>query len=267
MILIDGEFACCVNAQDRGLLYGDGVFRTTRLKQGRVLHWERQYARLARDCTALGIVCPERRLFEQDIDTVSAQYDKGVIKLTVTRGVGARGYAPQRDAVPARLTQYAAMPGYPEHAVREGVAVRLCDLRLARQPRLAGIKHLNRLEQVLARAEWQDTSLFEGVLCDEQGCVIGGTMTNLFVRHGKQLVTPCLSHSGVAGLTRDLVMECAPELGFSVREGVMTVPMLHAADEVLLCNSLLGVWPVRRLDERVWQVSRLAADLCEKLEC
>ncbi len=265
MILVNGLPADCVSAQDRGLAYGDGVFRTTRLQRGRILHWERQYERLAQDCAALDMVCPARQSFEQDIDAVLARHDTGVVKLTVTRGEGRRGYAPHGVTTPTRLLHYAALPVYPDDWLHRGVAVRLCRLRLARQPRLAGIKHLNRLEQVLARAEWQDEEIFEGLLCDQRGWLISGTMTNLFVRRGNRLLTPRLSHCGVAGLTRDLVTESASALGLTVQEDTLTVEFLKKVDEVLLCNSLIGVWPVRCLDDKVWPVSGLAAALREKL--
>ncbi|MEQ1669070.1 MAG: aminodeoxychorismate lyase, partial [Sulfuriferula sp.] len=214
MMLVNGDISAQLAANDRGLSYGDGVFRTMLMRAGNINNWSMHYAKLAKDCMQLALTCPDKSLFENDILYLSAQQD-GVIKLTVTRGVGARGYAPTAGAPVTRISTWSALPAHPQHARDTGIRARWCQLRLGRQPLLAGIKHLNRLENVLARAEWQDTDILEGLLLDEAGHVIGGTMSNLFIIKGRQLYTPDLTACGIAGVTRDRILAGAGSLGLT----------------------------------------------------
>jgi len=145
-------------------------------------------------------------------------------------------------------------PDYPEEYRKLGVPVRWCETRLARQPRLAGIKHLNRLEQVLARAEWRD-EFAEGLMCDTEGQVIEGTMSNLFLVQKGTLVTPDLSQSGVAGVMRAEVLEQADRLGIPHVLQPVSVGMVEQAEELFLTNSLIGIWPVARLEAQHYAVA------------
>jgi 4-amino-4-deoxychorismate lyase len=121
--------------------------------------------------------------------------------------------------------------------------MRVCDLRLALQPRLAGIKHLNRLEQIMARAEWEE-QYEEGLLLDYNGQLIEGTMSNLFLVRDRALYTPSLDSCGVAGVVRSVVLDLAVESGVRAARQALTLTDLEAAQEVFLCNSLIGIWPV-----------------------
>jgi len=145
------------------------------------------------------------------------------------------------------------LPVYDSALLQQGIAARWCDLRLSAQPLLAGIKHLNRLENVLARNEWQDPQIREGLLLDQQGRVIEGTMSNLLLLTGTVLLTPALAQCGVAGVTRERILQSAARLGWQVKVGDVSVEQLLAADEVGVCNSLIGLWPVRALPQRQWQ--------------
>lgn len=256
MILVNGKSGAAIDPRDRGLCYGDGVFRTLRLRDGRVLLWQRQYARLAADCAALKMACPPREALESDIAQIVPVHPDGVIRLTVTRGIAPRGYAIPGVASVTRVTAWspapvAAAPG------GDGVRVRWCDLRLAVQPALAGIKHLNRLENVLARAEWSDTGIFEGLLRDAGGGVIGGTMSNLFLFRAGTLITPALDSCGVAGVTRDLILEQAHREAITTRIAHVTPDEVVAADAVLLVNSVIGAVQVAALDQTTWQSSEI----------
>jgi len=252
VILINGVPDALVSAMDRGLTYGDGVFRTMRAHGGRARHWMRHYNRLQYDCSALGIVCPPVADLEQDIAQVSA--DECVVRITITRGSGTRGYRPGH-VEPTRIVQSTPVPSYPSGCAEFGVQVRLCRIRLASQPVLAGIKHLNRIENVLARSEWDDPEVAEGLLCDFDGNLIEGTMSNVFLLKDGILLTPDLKTCGVAGISRDRVLENARSAG--VHCEVKTMPwhdLLHA-DEAFLVNSVIGLWPIRKLvghPERVW---------------
>lgn len=265
LYLINGRREGGLTPYDRGFAYGDGVFRTLPVYGGRAHCWQRHYRRLQSDCNVLGIVCPAEEVLHDDILRLLEPGEDAVIKITVTRGESARGYAVPPLAQPTRVVSKAPLPFYPESNFSEGVALHLCEMRLARQPRLAGVKHLNRLENVLARMEWVDAQLADGLMLDEGGEVIEGTMSNLFVRQGNVLVTPDLSRCGVAGVTRERILELAPQLGYSVETRHLRLPELMDADEVIICNSLYGAWQVRRLVSHAWPLGILAARLREKL--
>jgi 4-amino-4-deoxychorismate lyase len=132
------------------------------------------------------------------------------------------------------------------------IAVRWCSLHLGRQPRLAGIKHLNRLENVLARAEWQDPAIREGLLCDDTNAVISGVTSNLFIVSAGVLQTPDLSHCGVAGVARSRILRGARKRGIDVEATRIPADAVIHADEVMLCNSVQGIWRVATLEDRTW---------------
>ncbi len=263
--LVNGRRDHGLTPFDRGFAYGDGVFRTFPVHEGKALCWRRHYLRLQSDCNMLGIVCPSEEILHEDVARLLEPNESAVIKITVTRGESARGYAVPPLAQPTRVVSKAQLPQYPDSHFNEGVALHLCETRLARQPRLAGIKHLNRLENVMARMEWVDAQLADGLMLDEGGEVIEGTMSNLFVRKGNIISTPDLSRCGVAGVTRERILEIAPRLGFTVEVSHLRLPDLMDADEVIICNSLYGAWQVRRLASHFWLQGSLAARLREKL--
>lgn len=264
-MLIDGVPGDSVSALDRGLAYGDGVYRTLELMAGRPRLWRWQWQRLAGDCARLSLPLPDENLLLAELAQVSADLERAVAKVVLTRGVGRRGYAMPADAVPTRIVSASAWAGYPAELAEQGVTVRLCDLRLGLQPRLAGIKHLNRLENVLARSEWSDSALHEGLLLDSEGYLVEGTMSNLFLLRDGALFTPALDRSGVAGALRAWVLDNAPELGLTVSEARLTLDDLDAAEAVFLCNSLIGIWPVVRLGGRVWPIPEVLRALETRL--
>ena len=160
MILVNGQPAENVGVLDRGLAYGDGVFRTLCMHAGGPLWWHDHYVKLAADCAALMIVCPEEAGLHAEVCR-AAEAGERVVKILITRGVGARGYAlPPKQQMTTRIVLSTSLPAYAQAATPGDINARWCALRLARQPRLAGCKHLNRLEYVLARAEWKEPDIF-----------------------------------------------------------------------------------------------------------
>jgi 4-amino-4-deoxychorismate lyase len=247
-VLVDGKQTRRLHPLDRGLQYGDGVFRTMRARPGRIDWWADQYAKLASDAQALGLACPPEDLLRTECLEVSQDVDC-VIKLILTRGTGSRGFARPVDARPTRIVQAFALPDYPAAYSTEGIKVRWCSLKLGHQPRLAGIKHLNRLENVIARAEWSDPGIAEGLLMDETGWVVGGVMSNILVIRGKTLFTPDLSQCGIAGVARMRIMRACLRTGMTVCVTQMRPHDIYNADEVCLCNSLMGVWRIRMIED------------------
>lgn len=251
---IDGQPEGSVLPSDRGLAYGDGVFRTLRVEQGVPLQWDKHWATLNHDAQRLAIPCPAPAVWLEDIAALAAAHGDGIIKCTLTRGVAGRGYAPPQQVQPTRIVQWSALPCYPAERRSAGVALHLCHVRLARQPLLAGIKHLNRLENVLARAEWDDPAIAEGLLLDDEGVVVEGTMSNILWRSGALWFTPRLDRCGVAGVTRACLMKGLAAAGAPVLEVHAPLEQVLRSDEVVLCNSIIGVWPVRSLLQRRWSV-------------
>ena len=232
------------------MAFGDGVFRTIAVRAGRALNWTWHYRRLSIDCALLGIAAPPEAVVASEVAQVAR--DDATVKVIVTRGAGGRGYGiPQ--AVPATriVAAFASASHDPAH-VRDGVAVRRCALIISEQPRLAGAKTLNRLENVLARSEWDDPAIAEGLLVDAGGRVIEGTMSNLFLVARGRIATPDLARCGVVGAQRERVRELLGRAGIDCEVRDIDWAGLEEADEIFLTNSLIGAWPVARLGERRW---------------
>lgn len=261
MNLVNGAESDAISVRDRGLMYGDGVFRTFTLRGGKPVLWPRQYSKLAADCRVLRIACPAAAVFESDLGAVAARFPDCVVKIVVTRGGGERGYAIPAAASPMRVVSASRPPDYPLFHYERGVRARLCRIRLALQPALAGIKHLNRLENVLARSEWSDPEIAEGLLCDAEGNVIGGTMSNVFLVRGRELVTPDLARCGVAGVQRELVIELARINHVPARIANVSLGDLLTADELFVVNSVIGVWQITALERKTWNTGPMTAQI------
>jgi 4-amino-4-deoxychorismate lyase len=259
--LVNGRPDALISPADRGLAYGDGVFRTLPVIDGKPQVWALHYQKLSDDCSRLSLSCPSASDLLQDIRQLYADHASGVAKIIISRGTGGRGYAISPGMSSTRIVMRTAMPDYPSHYVAAGVQLTLCNLRLGHQPGLAGIKHLNRLENVLARMEWQDAEIFDGVLLDQQGWVIEGTMSNILLRFGFRLLTPDLRRCGVAGLTRDRILQLAPSLGLQSGAADISLDHMMQADEIIVCNSLFGAWQVTRFNGKNWQPQQLAEQL------
>lgn len=252
-MLVNGKHCSQISIRDRGLLYGDGVFRTLRAVKGQVLHWTLHYRKLHDDCTVLGMTCPEEQVLVAELKELLAQHTDGVVKLVVTRGEGARGYAPPVRARPAHIWDVSPLPDYPAEWCSDGIKLHVCRLRLSHQPQLAGIKHLNRLENVLAAAEWSGADSAEGLLLDRDDHVIEGTRSNLFMVRDAMLHTPDLSLCGVAGVQRERVLKWAAKHDMTCQVVQFGLDELMDADEIFLVNSIIGLWPVRELQGRTWK--------------
>ncbi len=264
--IVNGYFSQQITPFDRGFAYGDGVFRTMLMRNGLPVEWPLHYQKLVADCAAIGIVCPSAELLMSDFQQLFSLEDieenrLGVAKIVITRGEGRRGYKPPAVTSPTRVVIKSAMPLFDKIYVERGVELRVCDLRLSHQPRLAGVKHLNRIENVMARMEWSNEAIFDGLLLDHDEHVIESTMCNVFIRVGRQLITPDLSQCGVAGVTRQRIFGLANSLDLQVSAKKIKLNQLLEADEVLVCNSLIGVFQVTKLAGQLWRPQALATTL------
>ncbi|MEO7743057.1 MAG: aminodeoxychorismate lyase [Usitatibacter sp.] len=250
-VLVDGVASDRVAATDRGLAFGDGVFRTVAVRSSRPLNWTWHYRRLAADCALLRLELPQERVLLDEIAAVAPA--DAVAKVIVTRGTSARGYSIPEKARCVRIVAAFPQPARGNDG-EGGVRVRRCDLVLSQQPRLAGAKTLNRLENVLARSEWDDAAIAEGLIADARGRVIEGTMTNIFAVRAGRVATPDLSRCGVVGAQRERVREMLA----AVEVVDLDWRAIESADELFLTNSLIGAWPVTALGERTWPVGPVA---------
>ena len=249
MMLINGQPAEQISAQDRGLHYGDGLFETIAVNNGAPLLWDRHLQRLGLGCSRLSIEPPDPTLLRAETEHICAGVEQAVLKIIITRGAGSRGYRPSPlTSHPLSATRIVARypwPEWPQRFWQEGVRVRVCQTPLGSNPLLAGIKHLNRLEQVLARSEWDDPDIPEGLMLDQTGSVIEATQSNVFIVRQGRLLTPDLSASGVAGIMRAYIIEIAAMLSIPCAVTRLTLADVQTAEEGFLCNSLIGVWPIR----------------------
>jgi 4-amino-4-deoxychorismate lyase len=257
---VDGQPADALSLKDRGLAYGDGLFETIAVRNGQALLLDRHLARLAEGCLRLKIAA-DPDLIHREVLAYAAAMGEGVLKLILTRGDGLRGYAPDPSASPRRILQGNPAAAYPVGNADEGVRLFPCTTRLSRQPLLAGLKHLNRLEQVIARSEWQDTDHAEGLMLDLAGRVIEGVFSNLFLVRNGVLITADLKRCGVAGVMRAELLFQAESSGIPTQIVDITLEQLQWADEVFVCNSVYGVWPVRAYAALSWPVGPLTRKL------
>nr|MBS0020012.1 aminodeoxychorismate lyase [Gammaproteobacteria bacterium] len=266
MALINGQAASRLSFLDRGLQYGDGLFETLPVWYGEALCVHRHLQRLARGCQVLGIPMPDTETLQREISTLATGVERGVLKLIVTRGTAGRGYAPPHHVSPTRILSLHPWAAYPPSYWSHGVVAHQCRVRLSRNQLLAGVKHLNRIEQVLARRECQTYSCPEGLMLDTSGWVIEGTMSNLFLVTDGQLITPCLGHCGVEGVMRAIIMEVIrSERKVPLRVKAIRLPSLVAAEELFFCNSLFGIWPVQRFARRTYAVGPITQHLQREL--
>jgi len=265
MILVDGEPGAAIGALDRGLAYGDGVFRTMRAAAGRIPYWRMHYAKLANDCGRLALDCPWEAILLDDIGRMLAVEPDCVVKIIVTRGSGGRGYASSPDALPVRIVASFPLPRISADRGVSGIEARWCQTQVSMQPALAGVKHLNRLDNVLARSEWTGDDIAEGLMLDRDGWVIQGTMSNVFIAEGDKLATPILDAAGVAGVQRERLKTLAAQVGLSCVEDRITAERLLAADQVYVSNSVIGLWWVARLDDRRWNRGDITRLLLERI--
>jgi 4-amino-4-deoxychorismate lyase len=247
-VLINGAPSITVSAFDRGLSYGDGLFETIRFVGGVAPLWSRHMDRLRESCIRLRLPAPDALQLANEAAVVIEGMADAVVRITLTRGTGERGYAPPQTVAPTRVVAGFEAPAMAGDAYRSGLCVRWCDTRLAAQPLLAGMKHLNRLEQVLARAEWSDPAVGEGLLCDAEGQLISGTMSNLFAVFDGALVTPALDRCGVAGVARAEILASRP----GVRIQSLRPAELARASEVFLSSSVRGILPVQAVGDTVY---------------
>ncbi len=216
----------------------------------------------------MGIAIPDESLLLDEIRQVisQAKTERSIIKLLITRADGSRGYR-ATESTPHSVTRIIQLFDAVESSelAKLGIRARLCNTVLGKNVQLAGIKHLNRLEQVLARSEWQHTDIHEGIMLDSDGDVIEGTMSNLFLVINDVIVTPMLNESGVHGIIRRLLIENQTSLPLPVQVRRVQKQELYEASEVFFTNSLIGIWPVQQLENHRYATVEIARELGQQV--
>jgi 4-amino-4-deoxychorismate lyase len=251
-VLVNGVRSAGLSALDRGVHFGDGLFETIACVNGRPRFLPLHLERLEFGCERLGFTAPNLEEIRAEVLELARGVDRAILKVLVTAGEAvARGYARSGSETATRITIRYPWPHEEPTQLHDGVMVRTLTLRLGENPRLAGLKHCNRLEQVLARMELAaEAGLAEGILFSSTGNLVSGTLSNVFLVRESCLLTPRIDLCGVAGVMRRVVLREARKVGIPTRECELRAPDLQSADEVFLTNARIGIWPVRTLDTR-----------------
>ena len=270
--LVNGVSAQEVSVAERALQYGDGLFETIAVRQGQAEFIDRHFQRLQTGCERLALNFIHWETLQKEVEDLSARYPDATIKIILGRASGGRGYRFMPGQPVTRIVSVHPPPEWPDDYADTGVRVRLCDIRLSIQPRLAGIKHLNRLEQILARAEWQD-EFHEGLLLDYNGRLVEASMSNIFLVQDGSVVTPNLQDCGVAGVMRSVIIDLAEQSGIRCSIGQVNADTLNGEISLFLCNSLMGIWPVTEIAGKgrleIGSITRelqSALDACSKVK-
>ena len=262
--LINGKFKN-ISPFDRAFQYGDGIFRTFVVENKKPRHWKYHYKKIVEDCLAIKIKPPKEKELLSDIHSLFITNKKAVGKIIISRGISERGYKFNKDILHNRFLIKTKMPSYPKASFKSGVNLFVCKHKL-NPSTLSGVKHLNRLENIVARQEWTSDQYADGILLDHDGHVIECISSNIFMRIGKIIYTPKISHIGIKGVTRELVIQISDQLGFKVKEVTFNLNKLLEADEVLITNSLFGVMQVKKIKNRSWQHQESASLFNQLLE-
>lgn len=249
MILVNGQPEDRISVLDRGLQYGDGLFETIAFRRGSLEFLQQHLERLELGCNRLKIPFIALETLLADLTRVcDTLISDAVIKIIVTRGQGGRGYKATPSALPTCIISSHVISDNSSNN-SQGIRVRICQQTVSENVSLAGIKHLNRLEQVLARSEWDDDAIAEGLMFNRHKQLIEGTMSNVFIVSDGKLLTPELELSGVCGIMRNQVISAAQLAGIDVSISTISLDQLRHADEVFITNSLIDIWPVVHIDQ------------------
>ncbi|GGD78346.1 aminodeoxychorismate lyase [Lacimicrobium alkaliphilum] len=245
-ILINGQPQNSLSAADRAVQYGDGIFTTIKVEQGAPQLWPLHYQRLTKGLQILGIDFNSWDKVQDAINCQAQEAQNAVLKLLISRGEGGRGYQTPEMQQPLWILTVHPMPEHYQKWQQQGIELGLSEIQLARQPKLAGIKHLNRLEQVLVKMHVPDDGPEEMLVCDTQGMIVECSASNLFWQINGVWYTPDLCYCGVAGVMRERILQHFKTVGSPVMQVQASPRILQQAQAVLLCNSLMGIVPVRR---------------------
>jgi len=264
----NGEPITNVSIDDRAFHYGDGLFETIAIRDSEPRLWQYHMERLALGCERLSLQVPDVDGLQVELQAAIKEHAPRngdcVAKIILSSGTGPRGYGREPGIPGVVLIGLFDHARIPRQAYLEGVDTMVCDTALAAGSAVAGLKTLNRLEQVLGRNECLAAGAFEGLMVDAGRRLICGTMSNVFIVSDKSIITPSLDNCGVAGVMRRLLLHALAERGAAVTVTDVSIDELSGSDEVFLTNSQFGALPVRRCGEHEWPVGEVTKQ-CQRV--
>jgi 4-amino-4-deoxychorismate lyase len=264
---IDGVEGDAVPADDRGLQYGDGIFETILIRNGVPRFLELHRERMWRGLTQLGIPFLKASELDAEIARIAAKAPPlAILKIIITRGTARRGYAPPAEVVARRIVSLWPTTAPSDDVIARGAILNVARLRLPQPSPFAGLKHLNRLENVMAATDAPVGGGFEALLLDTRECVVSATAANVFLVKGGALLTPPVHRVGVNGVMRQVVLREAPRLGIHARELELGLDDVASADAMFITNARIGVVPVQRVREHVFGMSEIVKRLRVAIE-
>jgi len=234
--LVDGQPCAVVPADDRAFLYGESLFETVAFRDRQAPLWPRHMTRLARGCRALALNMPRPEQLLAECRKILPASGPAIVRITISAGSGGRGYWPATEPRERRIVQCRAWPTDIHRQRRCGLRLRISSHRLESGQVAAGLKHGNRLVQVMAARECARSGHDEAVLLDAAGCIVEAISSNLLLVMDDQLFThpePAVSGVGLGWLI--------DQAGIDIRRQALAVEDLVRCSEVLVINSVAGV--------------------------
>ena len=275
--LVNDVFTDQISVYDRGLSYGDGFFETMfwknvpKINKNKVEFWDRHIKRIKKSCILLDIKLPEDEVLFQYKEKILSKaqennYDSGILKIIITRGVGGRGYKYEKDMTPSIIFLVSPRPTLTKVIFKNGVKVIFCKKCITRNENLSGFKHLNRLDSVLSRSEWNDPEIFEGIFIDKKKNIIEGTMTNIFMLKKNIIYTPSINNCGIKGIMRQVIIEKCKKLFRGVIIKKISKKELLSSESIFLTNSILKILPVKRIENLEFEINKKIKRIINELQ-
>lgn len=260
-MLVNGKNTSEINVNNRGLAYGDGVFSTIKVEFGQVQLWSLHLARLQKSATLLHFPDVDWGLLSQEIKTFATQLmleSEAVIKLILMRSTGGRGYSINGCMKVDRILTSHKLPSHYKQWQTQGIALIQCEYQLPINKYLAGLKTLNRLDQVLIKHEIESKKAIDGIVCDQLGNVIETCSANIFMHKNGQWYTPYLEASGVAGVKRQQILDQAKINGLNIIKTQINALDLLNADALCITNSLMNIIPITQYEKHIYPLTHFA---------
>ena len=265
MFQINGKLTNKISIEDRAVQYGDGVFETIAVNENLLKFWKEHYQRLSKGCKVLKIKCPSELFLKKEINKFVKKIKKNkfILKIIISRGIGGRGYNIPKKAKPTRILGAYNWPDYPKANFKKGIKMDVCKTRIATQPFLSQIKHLNRLEQIIARSEWQTKNISESLMLDFNENVIEGTMSNIFGVKKNVFYTPVIKFSGIEGIMRNEILKLLKKNKEKCKVKKIKLKELLHYDEIFVCNSIFVIWPVTQILKKKFPLGKKTKELID----
>lgn len=258
--LINGQLSSGLNPFDRGLAFGDGVFRTFMVLHGKPQHWSYHEEILRHDANALGITIPPSKTLENDIEQLFPTEGAFIAKWIITRGYSERGYRIPKIIMPNRILLKSDYHPLALSVYEDGVTLEVSTIPVASHLPLGPIKHLNRLDNVMAK-EGLSASMFDAIMLDDAGNVNECISHNIVARYGSTLHLPQQKKGGVSGASQQIILRHAKEIGYTCVPTTMSLATLFQADEIVITNAINGAIPVKQIQRKPWNSTKLAYDI------